>query len=151
MTPNRLRHSKQRQATSFTVLGTMFAFLVICLFCRGVRVDSFSSFVNKRWKDATRTRLRPCRSLSSSVSSQSTNLVPTGESYSTLTLLEHVHLLTQDVHDDIIDMEINGVLDFFVRVLGFGLDPKSVDNVKKGSGMIWHLRFRSAQTSERLM
>ena len=129
----------------------MFAIVVVCLFCR-VPVNAFSGiFVNKHRKDADRHRLRPCRSSSSSVPSQWTNLVPTGESYSTLTLLEHVHLLTPDFHDENIGIGSNDMLEFFVRVLGFGLDPKSVDNVKKGSGMICHLRCRAAQLSGSLM
>ena len=89
-----------------------------------------AAFFNKHWKDAA----RPHCSSSSSVQSLSINLVPTGASYSTLMLLEQVHLLTQYVHDDN-GLGSNDIIDFFVRILGFGLDPKSVGNLKKGSGM----------------
>ena len=62
-------------------------------------------------------------------------LIPTGQSYSTLTLLEHMHLLTPDVHHHGgTSDESKNTIDFFVNTMGFGLDPKSVGSIEKESG-----------------
>ncbi len=50
------------------------------------------------------------------------------ENLSTLTLLEHVNLNVPN-HDYI--------LDFYLNILGFGLDPRRAQNVNKGSGTVW--------------
>jgi len=47
---------------------------------------------------------------------------------STLTLLEHINLNVPN-HDHI--------LDFYITLLGCGLDPRKAINVKKGSGTVW--------------
>jgi len=57
-------------------------------------------------------------------------LIPTGESYSTLTLLEHMHLLSPNLHRD-------GTVDLFVNTLGFGLDPKSANNLNTETGVVF--------------
>mmetsp|Transcript_5345 Transcript_5345/g.10196 ORF Transcript_5345/g.10196 Transcript_5345/m.10196 type:complete len:486 (-) Transcript_5345:1184-2641(-) len=54
--------------------------------------------------------------------------ISTMECFSTLTLLEHINLNVPN-HDYI--------LDFYVKVLGFGLDPRRAQNVVKGSGTVW--------------
>ena len=58
--------------------------------------------------------------------------LPSGAEYSTLTLLEHMHLLTPNLHDN-----RNSVIDFFVNTMGFGLDPKGVGNVENKSGVVF--------------
>jgi len=60
----------------------------------------------------------------------SSAIIPTGESYSTLTLLEHMHLLSPNLHHD-------GTVDLFVNTLGFGLDPKSANNLNNESGVVF--------------
>jgi len=47
---------------------------------------------------------------------------------STLTLLEHINLNVPN-H--------NYILDFYISILGMGLDPRHAQNVQKGSGTIW--------------
>lgn len=59
--------------------------------------------------------------------------IPGGESYSTLTLLEHMHLLTPNVHHGTSNGS-KSIIDLFVNTMGFGLDPKSVDSINKESG-----------------
>ena len=84
------------------------------------------------------SRLSFAISSSSEASSATKGVIPTGESYSTLTLLEHMHLLTPNAHNDIMnnnDSKGSNMIDLFVNTLGFGLDPKSVDNMNKKSGM----------------
>ena len=85
-------------------------------------------------------RLLCAISSSSEASSATKGVIPTGESYSTLTLLEHMHLLTPNAHNDIVnsnDSKGSNMIDLFVNTLGFGLDPKSVDNINKKSGMFY--------------
>ena len=86
------------------------------------------------------SRLLCAISSSSEASSATKGVIPTGESYSTLTLLEHMHLLTPNAHNDIVnsnDSKGSNMIDLFVNTLGFGLDPKSVDNINKKSGMFF--------------
>ena len=89
-------------------------------------------------------RMRPRRRSSSSSSDEPSSsppgtlvVVPTGESYSTMTLLEHVrhlHAAPNVRGGDVGDGIIEGAIDFFVNVLGFALDPRSAVNMKEGSG-----------------
>ena len=73
---------------------------------------------------------------SDNLASDAQYLVPTGESYSTLTLLEHMHLITPRAHHTGDDCK-NNAIDFFVNVMGFGMDPKSVDSINKNSGVVF--------------
>lgn len=98
-------------------------------------------------------------SSSSSLHAETTNtastsskvLLPSGENYSTLTLLEHIHLLNTNVHkqsatnnDDDTDNNSNHdsnksseMIDFFINTLGFGMDPKSVDSLLASKGVVF--------------
>ena len=102
-----------------------------------------------RWKKL----LQPLSSIPSPVSSnpelaataQNNAIMPTGESYATLTLLEHMHLLTPNVHGGINNDNDNNnnsgannnMIDLFVKTLGLGLDTKSVDSINNQSGVIF--------------
>lgn len=85
-------------------------------------------------------------SSSSSSSSSFEDRISSGESYSTLTLLEHMHLLSPYVHTKYATHDINieeeenkSMVDLFVQTMGFGLDPKGVDNVKNETGKIYYV------------
>ena len=79
-----------------------------------------------------------------SSSSSFEDRISSGGSYSTLTLLEHMHLLSPYVHtkyathDDINieEEESKSMVDLFVQTMGFGLDTKSVDNVNNETGKL---------------
>ncbi len=77
-----------------------------------------------------------CYSTRSSTDSSSTtqDVIPIGESYSTLTLLEHMHLLTPNVHHNYTANESENIIELFVNTMGFGLDPKSINSIQKKSG-----------------
>ena len=62
--------------------------------------------------------------------------IPTGEAYSTLTLLEHIHLLTPNVHQKCTSDGSKNIVDLFVNTMGFGLDPKGIKNINNESGKI---------------
>lgn len=64
-------------------------------------------------------------------------IMPSGESYSTLTLLEHMHLLTPNVHHSDTSDDDGNFIDLFVNTMGFGLDPKSVKSIDKDSGVVF--------------
>ena len=88
---------------------------------------------------------------SSSSSNTFEERISSGESYSTLTLLEHMHLLSPYVHTkyathDDINIEEEGsksMVDLFVQTMGFGLDPKGVDNVKNETGKMYYVIGRT--------
>mmetsp|Transcript_21716 Transcript_21716/g.35550 ORF Transcript_21716/g.35550 Transcript_21716/m.35550 type:complete len:465 (+) Transcript_21716:165-1559(+) len=69
--------------------------------------------------------------------------IPSGENYSTLTLLEHMHLLNTNVHkqstisNDTTNNNKSEMIDFFTNILGFGMDPKSVDNLLSNKGVVF--------------
>lgn len=83
------------------------------------------------WKSKTKKNLTSTR-LTASSSIPKNGLVSdeisTMDCFSTLTLLEHINLNVPN-HDYI--------LDFYNKVLGFGLDPRRAQNVVKGSGTVW--------------
>jgi len=74
------------------------------------------------------TRTSSLNGLTSSGDITSSSLPPAIEKTSTLTLLEHINLNVPN-HDYI--------LDFYINVLGMGLDPRRAENVNKGSGTVW--------------
>mmetsp|Transcript_31705 Transcript_31705/g.67132 ORF Transcript_31705/g.67132 Transcript_31705/m.67132 type:complete len:441 (+) Transcript_31705:60-1382(+) len=114
----------------------------LAISCFFISTDAFAISTNSHL-----TQLPPrqeCHSLAATSSSSSTapstdtetrSRIPTGESYSTLTLLEHIHLLTPNVHGDITGDRSGNVVDFFVNTMGFGLDPKSKESVNNESGV----------------
>jgi len=79
-------------------------------------------------------------SLSPSLSS---SIIPSGENYSTLTLLEHMHLLHPNVHKQQQSTTNNNksdninMIDFFTNTLGFGMDPKSVNSLQSNKGVVF--------------
>ena len=121
---------------------TIFAVVTVLLCRQHVQVDAFTfsrchttAHINKSTEDPVRIKFRRYSLFTASLSG---TVVPTGESYSTLTLLEHIHLLTPDIHehDDCIGNEINSKVDFFVNAMGLSLDPKSCDNIEAKSGKL---------------
>lgn len=71
--------------------------------------------------------------------STSSKIIPSGENYSTLTLLEHIHLLNTNVHKQCNgnDSSKSEMIDFFLHTLGFGMDPKSVDSLLSSKGVVF--------------
>lgn len=75
----------------------------------------------------------------------SASKVPSGDNYSTLTLLEHMHLLNTNVHKqstkaldaDDSSSDSSEMIDFFIHTLGFGMDPKSISNLSKKEGVVF--------------
>lgn len=65
--------------------------------------------------------------------------IPSGENYSTLTLLEHMHLLNTNVHKQSTNASTNKseMIEFFTNTLGFGIDPKSVDSLQTNKGVVF--------------
>lgn len=76
---------------------------------------------------------------SSSLTQSTSSKVPIGENYSTLTLLEHIHLLNTNVHKQPANKNQSGseMIDFFVHTLGFGIDPKSLDSLSDKKGVVF--------------
>lgn len=62
------------------------------------------------------------------------NAMSSEVSYSTLTLLEHIHLLTPNAHQTGARDGSVGIIDLFANSMGFGIDPRSVKNVNNQSG-----------------
>lgn len=124
-------------------LQKLFEAFTVLLCGQHVQVGAFSfsryhtaAHINKSTENSLRIKFRRYSSFTTSVS---VTVVPMGESYSTLTLLEHIHLLTPDIHehgDDCIGNEINSKVDFFVNAMGLSLDPKSCDNIEAKSGKL---------------
>eukprot|EP00985_Skeletonema_marinoi_P034065 scaffold42938_cov256-Skeletonema_marinoi.AAC.1 len=79
----------------------------------------------------------------SSPSLSSSSIIPSGENYSTLTLLEHMHLLHPNVHKPQQSTTTNNnksdniMIDFFTNTLGFGMDPKSVNSLQSNKGVVF--------------
>ena len=65
----------------------------------------------------------------------SDSTIPSDDSYSTLTLLEHIHLLSPGLHES--EFSDGTAVDFFVHQLGFGLDVKSSDNIRRRDGVVF--------------
>lgn len=99
-----------------------------------VGVNAFSNSYSKNAFHSQRSYLRSTSSLNGLASSgdvtTSASSLPSAaiDQTSTLTLLEHINLNVPN-HDHI--------LDFYIKVLGCGLDPRKAHNVEKGSGTIW--------------
>ena len=71
-------------------------------------------------------------------SASASSKIPNGENYSTLTLLEHMHLLNTNVHTQSTtsNSKRSDMIDFFTTTLGFGMDPKSVDSLLSNKGVV---------------
>lgn len=97
-------------------------------FCPFSTFTSSPSFLpkSKTKKKFTATRLTAQSSTSNN--SLVSEEISTMECFSTLTLLEHINLNVPN-HDYI--------LGFYIKVLGFGLDPRRAQNVVKESGTVW--------------
>ena len=120
---------------------------IATIVCWHFAADAFSFIDYHRHRLIRLTPCRkhtPCHHLTATSGSIETNdngqkaengdsVVPMGESYSTLTLLEHMHLLTPNVHNSIDTNGHKNMIDLFTK-LGFGVDPKSVESINKGSG-----------------
>ncbi len=72
-------------------------------------------------------------------SASASSKIPNGENYSTLTLLEHMHLLNTNVHTQSTtsNSKRSDMIDFFTTTLGFGMDPKSVDSLLSNKGVVF--------------
>lgn len=80
-------------------------------------------------------RARRVTTLRDTSLASSDSTIPSDDSYSTLTLLEHVHLLSPGLHESV--FSDGTAVDFFVDQLGFGLDVKSSDNIQKRDGVVF--------------
>ena len=101
---------------------------VVIVFCAVAKAVGFCT----RSPPRKARRLRDT-SLATAASGDST--IPSDDSYSTLTLLEHIHLLSPDLHES--EFSDGTAVDFFVHQLGFGLDVKSSDNIQKRDGVVF--------------
>ena len=109
-------------------------------------VEAFSHYVynnnGRRWS-AVSSILHNVETNTPKMVMQSTSSkVPSGENYSTLTLLEHIHLLNTNVHKQSAkntsdDSNDSKMIDFFINTLGFGMDPKSVDSLLSNKGVVF--------------
>jgi hypothetical protein len=105
----------------------------------------FSHNYNAHWKRCVQKSSTSSSSPSCLNAETSTSKVPSGENYSTLTLLEHMHLLNINVHkqstealdDDDSSSDSSEMIDFFIHTLGFGMDPKSISNLSKKEGVVF--------------
>ena len=93
------------------------------------------------WRRCVQNSLSSASSPSCLNAETSASKVPSGENYSTLTLLEHMHLLNTNVHkqslDDDSSSDSSEMIDFFIHSLGFGMDPKSISNLSKKEGVVF--------------
>ena len=76
-------------------------------------------------------------SLLAEINKPSAQEIPAGENYSTLTLLEHLHLLNFNVHKQTTSDSNATLVDFFTNTLGFGMDPKSIDSLLSRKGVVF--------------
>lgn len=100
----------------------------------------FSHNYNVHWRSVQKSSMTSSPSCLNAETS--TTKVPSGENYSTLTLLEHMHLLNTNVHkqsldDDDSSSDSSEMIDFFIHSLGFGMDPKSISNLSKKEGVVF--------------
>jgi hypothetical protein len=86
------------------------------------------SFGNHRVFPTSSRSISSLKGLASSGDLDTTPAESFLENLSTLTLIEHINLNVPN-HDYI--------LDFYLNVLGFGLDPRRAQNVNKGNGTVW--------------
>ena len=102
-------------------------------FTANTGVNAFTVHNNRAFH-STRFRTSPSSlngiisGLTESGDISSSSVAPAIDKISTLTLLEHINLNVPN-HDYI--------LDFYIHVLGLGLDPRRAANVNKGSGTVW--------------
>jgi hypothetical protein len=122
---------------------------VVGLLLVGWSAEAFFFLHNFRHRDWRRCVQKLSTSSSSpsclNAETSTTTKVPSGDNYSTLTLLEHMHLLNTNVHKqstkaldaDHSSSDSSEMIDFFIHTLGFGMDPKSISNLSKKEGVVF--------------